>query len=570
MAACLAALGAWHLGRRGAAPDDPLAGARFLKLTEFDGIEQAAALSRDGRFVAFQSNRDGRMDVWVTQIGTGQFLNLTRGSAPEIANPSIRTLGFSPDGTLVTFWVRRADAPGGRDISIWAAPLLGGPPRPYLEGVAEFDWSADGARLVYHTPGPGDPTFVRDSTGSAHREIFSAAAGLHAHFHVWSPDQAFVYFVQGSLPDRLDVWRIRPAGGIPERITHHDSLVSHPLFVDGRTLLYLAADADGFGPWIHSLDVEERTPRRLSAGIDRCTSLAVSGDGRRIVATMASPKATLWRVPIAEARADLSAARRIALTTGNRSSPRFGPGYLLYVSSKGASDGLWKLQEGAAAELWSAADTRIAGAPAIARDGRRIAFTTRQGGRTALWVVNQDGTGARAVTTALELVGAPAWAPDGKSITVAAAVSGLPRLFGVPLEGGSPTPLVTEHSVDPAWSPEGNLVAFSGADVGTTFVVKAVRADGGPYRLPPLTLTRGARHLVFMPQGRSLVVLQGEIRHKNLWLVNLKTGDERPLTDLPPDFEVRDFDVSPDGREIVLEQVQEQSDLVLIERPPPR
>ena len=31
------------------------------------------------------------------------------------------------------------------------------------------------------------------------------------------------------------------------------------------------------------------------------------------------------------------------------------------------------------------------------------------------------------------------------------------------------------------------------------------------------------------------------------------------------DFDVRDFDVSADGREVVLERVQEHSDVVLVE-----
>ncbi len=72
---------------------------RFQTITNFDGMEQAAAISRDGQFVAFLSDRDGQMDLWVTQVGSGQLHNLTRGSAPELVdNPSIRTLGFSPDG----------------------------------------------------------------------------------------------------------------------------------------------------------------------------------------------------------------------------------------------------------------------------------------------------------------------------------------------------------------------------------------------------------------------------------------------------------------------------------------
>jgi hypothetical protein len=63
------------------------------------------------------------------------------------------------------------------------------------------------------------------------------------------------------------------------------------------------------------------------------------------------------------------------------------------------------------------------------------------------------------------------------------------------------------------------------------------------------------------------LVLRGEMRHKNLWRIDLETGTEQQLTDLAPGFTVRDFDISPDGREIVLEQVQDHSDIVLLELP---
>jgi hypothetical protein len=60
-------------------------------------------------------------------------------------------------------------------------------------------------------------------------------------------------------------------------------------------------------------------------------------------------------------------------------------------------------------------------------------------------------------------------------------------------------------------------------------------------------------------------MLRGGIDHKDLWSVDLDTGLERKLTELPRDFFARDFDVSPDGREIVLERVQEHSDVVLLD-----
>src|SRR5436309_2845917 len=127
----------WVLQRTDYFWRNPLNGAQFQNVTDFGGAEQAAAVSRDGRFVAFLSDRDGRMDVWITQVGTEQFYNLTRGRIQELVNPSVRTLGFSPDGTLVTFWARGVPGSNARDISIWAVPILGGQPRPYLEGVAE-------------------------------------------------------------------------------------------------------------------------------------------------------------------------------------------------------------------------------------------------------------------------------------------------------------------------------------------------------------------------------------------------------------------------------------------------
>ena len=61
-----------------------------------------------------------------------------------------------------------------------------------------------------------------------------------------------------------------------------------------------------------------------------------------------------------------------------------GRGYLLYVSSKGTSDGIWKLADGAATELWSAAEARIIGGPETAPEGHRVAFSVEQRGRTLL------------------------------------------------------------------------------------------------------------------------------------------------------------------------------------------
>ena len=545
---------------------NPIAGAKFQTLTDFEGVEQAAAVSRDGHFVAFLSDRDGEMDVWVMQVGSGQVYNLTKGKAPKLVNPEVRDLGFSPDSSLVTFWGRNGASDGG--INIYAVPTLGGESRLYLEGVAEYDWSRDRSRLAYHTAGPGDPLFVSDgSRRPEDRPIFTAPAGLHSHFQLWSPDKEYVYFVQGTLPDKLDIWRIHPTGGPPERITFHNARVTYPVFLDWHTLAYLASDGDGSGPYLYSIDVERRIPHRLSWGPDRYTSLAASADGRRLAVTVAIPKKTLWRLPLARAATESTAPIPLQLTTRTAFLPRLGPNFLLYVSAVGTGDSIWKVANGNTTELWKQDGARIIGGPAISPDGNHAAFSVRKEGRPSLYVMQADGANARLMTDALDLQGAPAWTPDGHSLTIAANDGGVPHLYRVPLDGGSPAVFFQEYALDPAWAPDGRFFAYSGPDIGTKFTVKTATIEGAAYSLPSLTLTRGSRHLAFLEGGRSLVLLRGEMQHKDLWLVDIATGVERQLTNLPADFNITDFDISPDGSEVVLERLQERSNVVLIDLP---
>jgi DNA-binding winged helix-turn-helix (wHTH) protein len=160
-----------------------LNGYAFIKLTEFEGAEEHAAISRDGRLAAFLRERDGTWDVWIGQIGTGEFRNLTSGSVPELRNPAVRTLGFSPEGSNVVMWTRTSSgADSGLVDGGWVVPALGeGGLRPFFNGVAELDWSPDGARIVYHTAAPGDPLFVADTEDRAGGRQIASTCGHAAH-----------------------------------------------------------------------------------------------------------------------------------------------------------------------------------------------------------------------------------------------------------------------------------------------------------------------------------------------------------------------------------------------------
>ncbi|HXT52270.1 MAG TPA: protein kinase, partial [Thermoanaerobaculia bacterium] len=101
-----------------------------LRYVSYSGRDSSPALSRDGRLLAFVSERTGTPRIWV-QVAGGREAPLTDGpdAAPRI----------SPDGSSILF-VR---AEGARR-SLYRVPLVGGPPRKVVDDAAEGDWSPDG------------------------------------------------------------------------------------------------------------------------------------------------------------------------------------------------------------------------------------------------------------------------------------------------------------------------------------------------------------------------------------------------------------------------------------------
>jgi serine/threonine protein kinase len=547
---------------------NPLENARFQALTDSEEPERFATISPDGKLVAFLSARDGPMDVWLQRLGSGEAVNATRGRVPEIAfNRGVRMLRFSPEGDLIALWLAKSDRLK-RPIETWAIPVLRGEPRRFRSGIAEVDWSPDGRQRVFHGTVDKDPTFVEGSEGDARQIFETERKEKHAHFQTWSPDGQFIYFVRGEIPNGgpQDIWRIRPSGGEPERITFHDSQVTHPTFLDRSTLLYLATAPDGEGPFIYGIDVNRRVPHRLSSGVTTYASLAASAEGRRLVVTTAQLRTSLWRAPVGEHSSSAADVTRVKLPTAQGRWPRLGPDFLLYVSSSGGTDRLWKIAGDTSTELWTSPGPRILGPPAISPAGDRIAFSTGDGSRRRLLVMNMDGTGLSTITGRVALRGGPAWAPDAKSLVTAADEGGGPHLVRIDAATGEVTRLVEEYALDPAWAPGGDFLVYSGPDVGTMFPVRAVTDTGQPHPLPELQLNRGARRFRFFPGQTALVVMSGDIEHKELVMRDLASGGGRPLTNFGRDILMDDFDLSPDGRSLVFERVQERSDIVLIER----
>ncbi len=546
--------------RPAAAPANPLEKAHFTRLADIESVE--ATISPDGRFVAFISDHDGPFDVWFTQVGTGRLTNLTQGKAGPLPGP-LRSVGFSGNGSEI--WI------GGGDVGmrLRLMPLTGGTLRNFLgEETVNLAWSPDGERIVYHTYGNGDPMFVADRTGANAQRIFGDRPGIHNHFPTWSPDGRWIYFVHGTPATKeMDLWRIDPEGRHAERLTQRNTDVAYPTPVGNRTVFYVARDSDGSGPWLWAFDLKRKDSRRASVGLEQYTSVQASADGHKLVATISNPVEGLWTVPILDGVAEEHDVKPFAVPNVRALAPRFGGSSLYYLSSLGTGDGLWRLRDGQTTEIWKGADGALLETPAVSPDGVRVAIVLRRNGKRQLHVLSSDGAELQPIAEGIDVQDSSSWSPDGRWIVTGGIAATGPGLFKIPLDGGSPVRLVAGQALNPVWSPDGNLIVYAGTNVRTFAPLLAVRPDGTSVKLPEITVRRLGERVRFLPDGKSLIYMQGLLESQDFWLLDLASMKSRPLTRLQNRASMRTFDIASDGKQIVFDRFRENSHAVMIDLP---
>ena len=394
-------------------------------------------------------------------------------------------------------------------------------------------WAPDGTRLVYQTDHEGDPLFVADRNVSNHTKIFELG---HNHGPVWAPDGQWIYFIHGQSGEGTrEVWRIRPSGGQPEVMVRQTGHVLKLAPLDSRTILYTAYAEDGAGPWLWALDVGTRTSRRVSWSVEQYTSIAASGDGRRLVATVARPRASLWSVPIGGRTAGRAGAQPYEVPGVRAWGPRVRGTSLFYLSAQGTGDGLWRYRDGQSVEIWRGSQGGLSAPAAVSPDGLQAAIVLRKEGRRTLTLVETDGSQSRTLGEAIDIVGTPDWSPDS-SWVVASGDDGHGRgLFKIPVAGGPPIRLVSGVAIQSELVPERRSDPIQGSQRERASAPSG-RATRWRRESSCRWLKRLAGDLRFLPDGSGAVFVRGGFGvPRAFWLLDLSARTPRLLTELPAD-----------------------------------
>jgi Tol biopolymer transport system component len=258
--------------------------------------------------------------------------------------------------------------------------------------------------------------------------------------------------------------------------------------------------------------------------------------------------------------ADGSGQRRLTGDARFPAAPAWSPnGRQIAFEGSGATSSVYVVNADGSGQRRLARNGR---APAWSPDGRTIAFFSD----SKIYLMNADGSEHRQLTKCSECGRRSlAWSPDGRKLAffdqggpcpfcfklnvVNSDGSGLrnltPKLWAAGAgSGGGPT-------FDPAWSPDGQMIAFVGL-VGLTAghgeTIYVVRADGSGLRnLTPKPVGTYAAP-AWSPDGRKLAFVSDREGNSEVYVMNADGTGQRNLTRNP----AYDADPawSPDGSKL--------------------
>ena len=140
-AVLLAAFAGYAVGSRAVVAPSEATPVDLHRLTDFAGLEEAPALSPDGRSVAFTAYVGGRRQVFLRLVSGGAALQLTRDDADH------ESPRWAPDGASLIYYSPPAE--GERQGDIWEVPALGGAPRRIANAIGGGDISHDATRIAF-------------------------------------------------------------------------------------------------------------------------------------------------------------------------------------------------------------------------------------------------------------------------------------------------------------------------------------------------------------------------------------------------------------------------------------
>jgi Tol biopolymer transport system component len=548
------------LVRRDAAGPAATAPAPAMEISRLTstGASREAAISADGRYVAYILDEQGRPGMWVTQVSTGSQVNIL----PAEEGVYVFDPVYSPDGEHIYFV--RGEL--GDPIShLYRIPALGGEPRLVLEdteGRASF--SPDGSRFVFNrfdNSTRSEQIVVAGVDGGSERILAERQAPASFDDPVWSPDGTVIAAPLSTVTDRISsaVVIIPAEGGDETPLTDEAWLdIGEMSWLPDGSGLVVGASEDFATTGLYEVSYPRGQVRRITNDLNSYHGVSLTADGSTLATQLNESSFHIWTHSLdddAAAPTQITRGRegfdgdRLSWTAEDR---------ILYASSRGGVLGVYNIPAGGGDPTRLTPTDSLSGFPVVTPDGRHVVFMSNRAGPVNIWRMDLDGRNPQMLTNGV-LDNGPSVSPDGRWVVYEAHPG--ERLMRVSIDGGTPELISEVRLGAPRVSPDGSrILGWRWHEERQRFMVDIIPFEGGE---PLQSLEIPGSDVSWTPDGEGIAYQDTTHDVGNVWVQQLDGGDPVQLTFFE-DMHIDTFTFSPDGQSLVLSRGESSRDIVLI------
>jgi eukaryotic-like serine/threonine-protein kinase len=561
----VAGLSIWVYQKVTSGPAESGSGASEIEVTPLSrtGTIGIAAISRDGRHIAYSVREIGRESLWLRQVASS--------SAQQILPPAevfYQGLTFSPDGNQVNFIQAEVNGPSR---TLYRMPALGGVPTKLIGDIdSVMSLSPDGSRMAFiRQSGDESLLLIADADGSNQRELARRPRSDYFKIPAWSPDGREIACSTGSgepYDIHNSIVAVRLEDGSQRPLTAKKWAWTRWVewLADGKGLLITARERHSTPDQIWHISATGAA-RRLTSDSKFYFSISLTADSRTLLAVQTELLSDIW---IAQDR-ELNQAQKITFGTGNFDNVCFTPdGRIVYPSQASGKMDIWMMNADGSNQKQLTAEAEVNLHQSVTADGKYIVFASNRAGVFNIWRMNMDGSNPLQLTRGRGEK-FPHCSPDGKWVVYNCLDCDQSHhsLWKIAIEGGEPVQLTEADANHPAVSPDGKQIAYftrAGSPNGR-FKMAVMRFSGGrPEKL--FEIDKSLDPLPFVhwhPGGKALTFSASRNGVCNIWMQPLDGSAARQISNFKIDGKLQ-FDWSADGRQLAFSRRFWTADLALL------
>jgi serine/threonine protein kinase len=530
--------------RRTSGAPPPLSGVQVQRLTDMVGLEEAPAISPDGKIVAFVAASGTSRQVWIRLLSGGAPLALTK---EDVDHYGPR---WSPDSSSLIYFTSGSQT--GEPGTIWEIPALGGARHRLVDALGPGDLAHDGTRLAYLRFHEGKVELaVANRDGSAIQSATPLGDSSYGAVK-WSPDNRKIAISEdpGGARFNSSLLIFDVATRELRRIESPYQFQGLSWLADSSALIVSSSQGStlsyppSYNLWRLPIDGSASSQITFGEASYEFPDLGANG---QVVASRVKVQSDVWKFPVTGDPAD-NARRGVRITrqTGLIQTLTVSPdeSTVAFLSDNGGHANIWtaSVADGEMRSVTRESDPRfVVAVPVWSPRADAITFLSNRNSSTpdvTLWVAKSDGSDVRDLGVKGSWV---CWSGDGQWLYFSHVENGVYRLSKMPAAGGAVVRVRDDNAGGCQVSPDGSALYYAKILTQATgawdYELRRASPEGGESTV--IGTVRGARvptgaynfHALLSPDGQWLAMPLIDGSTTNLWALSIISGQWRRLTD---------------------------------------